>query len=87
MEELYPGHGRISTTPQEDLHKALEDSRAILEDSKILFEALDTKATFERLFSAWRKFPLPHIKDGKGSTNIPSPSKGEVKGEGEGDPK
>lgn len=99
VEELYPGHGRISTTPQEDLHKALEDSRAILEDSKVLFEALDTKATFERLFSAWRKFPLPHIKDGKGginisppltgdgSTNIPSPSKGEVKGEGEGDPK
>lgn len=59
VEEFYPGHGRISTTPQEDLQRAVEDARAILEDSKVLFEALDTKATFARLFSARRKFPSP----------------------------
>jgi hypothetical protein len=28
-------------------------------NSKVPFEALDTKATFERLFFEWRKFPLP----------------------------
>jgi hydroxyacylglutathione hydrolase len=59
MEEFYPGHGRISKTPQEDILKALQDTRTLLEDSKMLFEALDTKATFERLFFSWRKFPLP----------------------------
>ncbi len=50
LEEFYPGHGSISKAPQEDLEKALENSRTILEDSKVLFEALDTKATFRRLF-------------------------------------
>jgi len=58
VEALYPGHGRISTSPQEDLLKALENSQTLLEESKILFEAIDTKATFEHLFFSWRKFPL-----------------------------
>ena len=59
VEEFYPGHGRISTNPQEDLQKAVEDSRTIMEESKVLFEALDTKASFSRLLSAVRKFPKP----------------------------
>lgn len=57
IDEFYPGHGRISTAPQEDLQKAVDDSRSLMEDSKILFEALDTKATFARLFSTVRKMP------------------------------
>jgi hypothetical protein len=57
VDEFYPGHGRISTTPQVDLQKAVEDSRAILEDSKILFETLDNKASFARLTLAVRKVP------------------------------
>lgn len=59
IEEFFPGHGRISTTPDEDLKKAAEDSRVLLEDSKVLLEALDTKATFERFLSVVRKFPPP----------------------------
>ena len=62
VEEIYPGHGRISKTPQEDLRKAVEEARKLLEESKLLFGALDTKATFERLFLSWRKFPLPPEK-------------------------
>jgi hydroxyacylglutathione hydrolase len=58
IDEIYPGHGKISITPIEDLQKAVKDSRALLEDSKILFEALDTKAIFERLFSAARRIPM-----------------------------
>jgi len=57
VEEFYPGHGRISTTPSEDLQKALQKARDLLEESKILFEALDTKATFKRLFAAARRIP------------------------------
>jgi len=58
-QEFYPGHGRISTTPQEDLQKAVEDSRTLLQDSKVLFEALNTKASFLRLFSGVRKARPP----------------------------
>jgi hypothetical protein len=43
VEALYPGQGRISTAPQEDLQKALENARTLLDESKMLFEALDTK--------------------------------------------
>ncbi len=59
IEEFYPGHGKISVTPSEDLRKAVGDARALLAESKALFEAVDTKATFERLFSAARRYPLP----------------------------
>jgi hydroxyacylglutathione hydrolase len=59
IEEFYPGHGRISLTPRQDLQKALEDSRALLEESKALFEALDTRATYDRYFAAIRKLPPP----------------------------
>ena len=59
IDEIYPGHGKISTSPSEDLNKALKQGKALLEESKALFEALDTKATFERLFMAARKFVRP----------------------------
>jgi hypothetical protein len=59
IDEIYPGHGKISTSPSEDLNKALKAGKTLLEESKVLFEALDTKATFERLFMAARKFPRP----------------------------
>ena len=50
---------KISTSPMEDLQKALEAARMLLEDSKDLFASLDTKAIFERLFLTARKFPRP----------------------------
>ena len=59
VDEFYPGHGWISKTPAEDMSMAVERAQALLEESKILFEVLDTKATFERLFFAARKFALP----------------------------
>jgi len=59
VEEFYPGHGPISRTPRQDMQKAVEDSRMLMEDSKVLFEALDTKATFKRLFATVRKPKKP----------------------------
>jgi len=59
VEEFYPGHGKVSVTPVDDLQKALASARSLLADSKILFKALDSKATFERLFMAARRFPQP----------------------------
>jgi glyoxylase-like metal-dependent hydrolase (beta-lactamase superfamily II) len=59
LEHLYPGHGKISAKPHDDLQKAIAEAKALLEESKALFEALDTRETFERLFFEWRKFPIP----------------------------
>jgi hydroxyacylglutathione hydrolase len=59
VEGLYPGHGKISTCPPEDLKLALENARTLLAESKMIFEELDTQSTFERLFLSWRSFPFP----------------------------
>lgn len=55
VDEFYPGHGPISKNPAEDLEKADQDAKALLRDSKILFETLDTKASFIRAFAAVKK--------------------------------
>lgn len=43
IEESYPGHGRISETPEEDMRRALGYARALFEDSKLLFQAMATR--------------------------------------------
>lgn len=40
IEELYPGHGRISKTPEEDMRNALRYAQSLFEDSKLLFQAM-----------------------------------------------
>ena len=57
VNEIYPGHGRISTHPAEDLQKALKNARDLLAESKAIFEALDTKSIYGRLFQAARRVP------------------------------
>jgi glyoxylase-like metal-dependent hydrolase (beta-lactamase superfamily II) len=58
VEEMYPGHGRISTDAEGDLLKALENALGMMEECKILFATLNTKSTFDRYFSAIRKRPV-----------------------------
>lgn len=57
IDEIFPGHGKISKTPDEDLSKALEYSQGLLEESKALFEVLDTRKTYERYFLDLQKRP------------------------------
>lgn len=54
VDEFYPGHGKASTTPQEDLAKAVERSVALLRDSRALFEALNAKGSFDHIFRSAR---------------------------------
>lgn len=49
IEEFYPGHGPISKTPREDIQKAVSDSCQLMEDSKVLFGAIDTRSSLNRL--------------------------------------
>jgi glyoxylase-like metal-dependent hydrolase (beta-lactamase superfamily II) len=48
IEHLYPGHGRVSDKPAEDIDKALQFTRTLFEESKILFQALSQKVLRER---------------------------------------
>ena len=41
--ELYPGHGRVSLSPEQDMKQAVTYARTLMEDSKILFEAITQK--------------------------------------------
>jgi hydroxyacylglutathione hydrolase len=58
VEEMYPGHGRISSNAQEDLEAALQNALTMMEECKILFATLDTKSSYDRYFSAIRKLPI-----------------------------
>jgi glyoxylase-like metal-dependent hydrolase (beta-lactamase superfamily II) len=59
IEEFYPGHGPISKTPQEDIQKAVADSCTLMEDCKVLFEAIDTKTSLIRYVTSSRKTKKP----------------------------
>jgi glyoxylase-like metal-dependent hydrolase (beta-lactamase superfamily II) len=63
IDELYPGHGRASKSAKEDIERALDGARGLLDDSRTLFEALDTRGTFRRTFLSLRGFPLPEEQD------------------------
>ncbi len=41
--EMCPGHGRISSTPEQDMKQAVIYARTLMEDSKVLFEAITPK--------------------------------------------
>ena len=46
IKEIYPGHGRISETPEEDLNRALENAQVFVEDAKLFFEALAKRGRY-----------------------------------------
>lgn len=56
---LFPGHGKISQRPYDDLNKAIENATKILNNSRLLFNTLNTNKSFETIFKSARKFVLP----------------------------
>ncbi len=40
VDEFYPGHGKPSYNPEEDIYRGFENARNLFEDTKILFKAL-----------------------------------------------
>ncbi len=59
INSLFPGHGKVSNTPYEDLNKAIENATKILNNSRLLFNTLNTNNSFETIFKSARKFVLP----------------------------
>ena len=49
---LYPGHGRVSETPEKDLERAVCGSVNLLNDTRSLFNALDASEEFARFAAA-----------------------------------
>lgn len=52
IKELYPGHGRISTTPEEDFAKAIKGSIGLVNDTRSLFNVLDSHEEFAQVSKA-----------------------------------
>jgi len=54
IQQLFPGHGRVSNTPDEDLPKAIVYAQTMLDDSKAFFEAfIKTRKLQGKLGSAF----------------------------------
>jgi hydroxyacylglutathione hydrolase len=54
IKQLFPGHGRVSITPDEDLPKAIIYAQAMLDDCKTFFEAfIKTRKPQDKLGSAF----------------------------------
>jgi hydroxyacylglutathione hydrolase len=51
---LLSGHGRLSDTPQEDVHIAIQRSHGLLSDTAQLFDALDARSNFEPIMQSVR---------------------------------
>jgi glyoxylase-like metal-dependent hydrolase (beta-lactamase superfamily II) len=52
IKEFYPGHGRISTTPEEDFAKAIRGSINLVLDTRSLFSVLDSQEEFAQVAKA-----------------------------------
>jgi glyoxylase-like metal-dependent hydrolase (beta-lactamase superfamily II) len=52
IQELYPGHGRISTTPEVDFAKAIRGSISLVHDTRSLFSVLDSQEEFAQVAKA-----------------------------------
>ena len=54
MKQFFPGHGRVSSTPDEDLPKAIIYAQTMLDDCKTFFEAfIRTRKPKDKLGSAF----------------------------------
>lgn len=59
ISEFFPGHGKISQRPYDDLNIAIKNASNILNNSRLLFNTLNTNKSFETIFKSARKFSLP----------------------------
>jgi len=60
IKQLFPGHGRVSITPDEDLPKAIIYAQTMLDDCKTFFEAfIKTRKLQDKLGSAFGYWTEP----------------------------
>ncbi|MFC1906018.1 MBL fold metallo-hydrolase [Chloroflexota bacterium] len=71
IEAFYPAHGRIYTAPENDIHKAIEYARSVMEESKLLFEALARSEARDKVKKRLAKAPM------SGISRLPKPNTAE----------
>ncbi|MBF0110284.1 MAG: MBL fold metallo-hydrolase [Magnetococcales bacterium] len=49
---LYPGHGRMSTTPSEDMDRAIKGAKALMNDTRYLFDSIQVGGSFQQIVKA-----------------------------------
>jgi hydroxyacylglutathione hydrolase len=59
ISEFYPGHGRISLKPQEDLDRAIELAQSLVSDTRELFKALDAGTSFDHILRSAAGYSRP----------------------------
>jgi glyoxylase-like metal-dependent hydrolase (beta-lactamase superfamily II) len=52
LREIYPGHGKKSSTPEEDFEKAIRGSLNLMNDTRSLFAAFDSREEFAEVSKA-----------------------------------
>jgi hydroxyacylglutathione hydrolase len=63
VKQLYPGHGKVSGAPDEDLPRAIVYAQTMLDDCKTFFEAFTkTRKLQDKLGSAFGYWTEPHNK-------------------------
>ena len=64
IKQIYPGHGKVSSTPDEDLPKAIVYAQTMLEDCKSFFEAfIKTRKLQDKLGSAFGYWTQPRDEE------------------------
>lgn len=53
---IYPGHGRMSSTPHQDIERAIKGSVKLLKDTRHLFEAINVTGSFDKLLQGTSEY-------------------------------
>ncbi len=61
IEAFYPAHGWLSIQPEGDLEKATEYARSVMEESKLLFEALARSEARQKVKQRLAKAPMSGV--------------------------
>jgi len=46
---IYPGHGRMSSSPTQDIERAIQGSIKLLQDTRYIFESINVSCSFDQL--------------------------------------
>lgn len=49
LNAMYPGHGRMSSTPNSDIGRAIKGSRLLMSDTQTLFDSIDIGSAFRNI--------------------------------------
>lgn len=61
IEAFYPAHGRLYVEPEDDINKAIDYARDVMEESKLLFEALAKSEARQKVKKRLARAPMSGV--------------------------